>query len=182
MTQDWILRGRDWLESCQNDDGGGAKNASYENPVFKGKATSTASQTSWAFMGFAPAAISIAPACSAACGTFLYATVRWRLGGATDTARVFRAPSIEVRHVPAKLPAARARDLHQLPQRARALSELLSLLIHSFPVCGAVRPVAGDLPIAINRMRAAVTRLRPTSPTSRQRCVPSSTSCCPLRK
>ena len=22
MTEDWILRGRDWLESCQNDDGG----------------------------------------------------------------------------------------------------------------------------------------------------------------
>ncbi|PYI77068.1 MAG: squalene--hopene cyclase, partial [Verrucomicrobia bacterium] len=22
MTQDWILRGRDWLESCQNNDGG----------------------------------------------------------------------------------------------------------------------------------------------------------------
>ena len=22
MTQDWIVRGRDWLESCQNDDGG----------------------------------------------------------------------------------------------------------------------------------------------------------------
>ena len=33
MTQDWILRGRDWLESCQNDDGGwGETCASYENP------------------------------------------------------------------------------------------------------------------------------------------------------
>ena len=33
MTQDWILRGRDWLESCQNDDGGwGETCGTYENP------------------------------------------------------------------------------------------------------------------------------------------------------
>jgi len=52
MTQDWILRGRDWLESCQNDDGGwGETCASYENPVVKGKGESTASQTAWALMG-----------------------------------------------------------------------------------------------------------------------------------
>ena len=52
MTQDWILRGRDWLESCQNDDGGwGETCASYENPDLKGKGGSTASQTSWALMG-----------------------------------------------------------------------------------------------------------------------------------
>jgi squalene-hopene/tetraprenyl-beta-curcumene cyclase len=52
MTQDWILRGRDWLESCQNDDGGwGETCASYENSVLKGKGDSTASQTAWALMG-----------------------------------------------------------------------------------------------------------------------------------
>ena len=52
MTQDWILRGRDWLESCQNDDGGwGETCASYENPDLKGKGPSTASQTAWALMG-----------------------------------------------------------------------------------------------------------------------------------
>ena len=52
MTQDWVLRGRDWLESCQNDDGGwGETCASYENPDLKGKGESTASQTSWALMG-----------------------------------------------------------------------------------------------------------------------------------
>jgi squalene-hopene/tetraprenyl-beta-curcumene cyclase len=52
MTQDWILRGRDWLESCQNDDGGwGETCASYENSVLKGKGESTASQTAWALMG-----------------------------------------------------------------------------------------------------------------------------------
>ena len=52
MTEDWILRGRDWLESCQNDDGGwGESCASYENPDLKGKGASTASQTSWALMG-----------------------------------------------------------------------------------------------------------------------------------
>jgi squalene-hopene/tetraprenyl-beta-curcumene cyclase len=52
MNQDWILRGRDWLESCQNEDGGwGESCASYENPHLKGKGASTASQTSWALMG-----------------------------------------------------------------------------------------------------------------------------------
>ena len=52
MTQDWILRGRDWLESCQNDNGGwGETCASYETPVLKGKGESTASQTAWALMG-----------------------------------------------------------------------------------------------------------------------------------
>jgi squalene-hopene/tetraprenyl-beta-curcumene cyclase len=52
MTQDWILRGRDWLESCQNDDGGwGETCATYENPAVKGIGESTASQTAWAVMG-----------------------------------------------------------------------------------------------------------------------------------
>lgn len=52
MTQDWILRGRDWLESCQNEDGGwGETCASYENPTLKGKGDSTGSQTAWALMG-----------------------------------------------------------------------------------------------------------------------------------
>ena len=52
MTENWILRGRDWLESCQNDDGGwGESCASYENPDLKGKGASTASQTAWALMG-----------------------------------------------------------------------------------------------------------------------------------
>ncbi len=52
MTQDWILRGRDWLESCQNEDGGwGESCASYDAPVLKGKGASTASQTAWALMG-----------------------------------------------------------------------------------------------------------------------------------
>ncbi|MEP6809510.1 MAG: squalene--hopene cyclase [Chthoniobacterales bacterium] len=52
MTKDWILRGRDWLESCQNEDGGwGETCASYDTPVLKGKGESTASQTAWALMG-----------------------------------------------------------------------------------------------------------------------------------
>jgi len=52
MTQDWILRGRDWLESCQNDDGGWGETCStYENPATKGIGNSTASQTAWAIMG-----------------------------------------------------------------------------------------------------------------------------------
>lgn len=52
MTQNWILRGRDWLESCQNDDGGwGETCASYDDPAVKGRGESTASQTAWAVMG-----------------------------------------------------------------------------------------------------------------------------------
>jgi squalene-hopene/tetraprenyl-beta-curcumene cyclase len=52
MTQDWILRGRDWLESCQNSDGGwGETCGTYENPSTKGIGESTASQTAWAIMG-----------------------------------------------------------------------------------------------------------------------------------
>ncbi len=52
MSQDWILRGRDWLESCQNDDGGwGETCASYDDTTLKGCGVSTASQTAWALMG-----------------------------------------------------------------------------------------------------------------------------------
>jgi squalene-hopene/tetraprenyl-beta-curcumene cyclase len=52
MSQDWILRGRDWLESCQNNDGGwGETCGTYENPSTKGIGESTASQTAWAIMG-----------------------------------------------------------------------------------------------------------------------------------
>jgi squalene-hopene/tetraprenyl-beta-curcumene cyclase len=52
MNQDWILRGRDWLEFCQNEDGGwGEMPDSYDNPALKGRGPSTASQTAWALMG-----------------------------------------------------------------------------------------------------------------------------------
>lgn len=52
MNEDWIVRGRNWLESCQNSDGGwGETCASYDDPALKGKGPSTASQTAWALMG-----------------------------------------------------------------------------------------------------------------------------------
>lgn len=52
MKQDWIVRGRDWLESCQNEDGGwGESCATYDDELLKGKGVSTASQTAWALMG-----------------------------------------------------------------------------------------------------------------------------------
>jgi squalene-hopene/tetraprenyl-beta-curcumene cyclase len=57
MRQDWIVRARDWLASCQNDDGGwGETCASYDDPTLKGKGPSTASQTAWALMGLIAAA------------------------------------------------------------------------------------------------------------------------------
>ena len=52
MRQPWVVRARDWLESCQNEDGGwGETCASYDDPHLKGKGTSTPSQTAWALMG-----------------------------------------------------------------------------------------------------------------------------------
>jgi len=52
MNQEWVRRGRDWLESCQNEDGGwGETCESYNFPSLKGRGPSTASQTAWAVMG-----------------------------------------------------------------------------------------------------------------------------------
>jgi squalene-hopene/tetraprenyl-beta-curcumene cyclase len=52
MDQEWIRRGRDWLESCQNDDGGwGETPETYNFPSLKGLGPSTPSQTAWAVMG-----------------------------------------------------------------------------------------------------------------------------------
>ena len=62
MGQPWIVRARDWLESCQNEDGGwGETCASYDDPHCKGKGPSTASQTAWALMGLIAAADPTAP-------------------------------------------------------------------------------------------------------------------------
>jgi squalene-hopene/tetraprenyl-beta-curcumene cyclase len=47
-----IERGASWLASCQNHDGGwGETCRSYDDPAFKGKGVSTASQTAWALIG-----------------------------------------------------------------------------------------------------------------------------------
>ena len=130
MTQDWILRGRDWLESCQNDDGGwGETCATYENSVLKGKGESTASQTAWALMGICACGDLDRPSVQRGLRYLLVdTTARWRLGRAANYRDRFPAGLLsEVRHVPAKFPAARAGDLCQLSQRARALSEFLSL-------------------------------------------------------
>ncbi|CAN5628502.1 squalene--hopene cyclase [soil metagenome] len=52
MEEEWVRRGRDWLESCQNDDGGwGETCESYNFPALKGRGPSTPSQTAWALMG-----------------------------------------------------------------------------------------------------------------------------------
>jgi squalene-hopene/tetraprenyl-beta-curcumene cyclase len=57
MRQDWVVRARDWLVSCQNEDGGwGETAASYDDPHLKGKGPSTPSQTAWALMGILAAA------------------------------------------------------------------------------------------------------------------------------
>ena len=52
MNQSWLLKARDWLESVQQEDGGwGERCNTYDDPVFKGRGPSTASQTAWAVMG-----------------------------------------------------------------------------------------------------------------------------------
>lgn len=62
MCQDWILRGLNWLESCQNADGGwGETPATYENPKLKGQGESTPSQTAWALMGIIAASNHLNP-------------------------------------------------------------------------------------------------------------------------
>jgi len=52
MNQPWLLKACDWLESVQHEDGGwGERCNTYDDPVFKGQGSSTASQTAWAVMG-----------------------------------------------------------------------------------------------------------------------------------
>ena len=52
MNQPWLLKARAWLESVQHEDGGwGERCNTYDDPVFKGRGPSTASQTAWAVMG-----------------------------------------------------------------------------------------------------------------------------------
>ena len=52
MTEPWLLKAREWLESVQHEDGGwGERCNTYDDPVFKGQGPSTATQTAWAVMG-----------------------------------------------------------------------------------------------------------------------------------
>jgi len=52
MKEPWLMRARGWLESVQHGDGGwGERCNTYDDPVFKGRGPSTASQTAWAVMG-----------------------------------------------------------------------------------------------------------------------------------
>jgi squalene-hopene/tetraprenyl-beta-curcumene cyclase len=52
MDEEWLQRGRLWLESVQLEDGGwGERCNTYDDPIYKGQGPSTASQTAWAVMG-----------------------------------------------------------------------------------------------------------------------------------
>jgi squalene-hopene/tetraprenyl-beta-curcumene cyclase len=52
MSEDWLQRGKAWLESVQLEDGGwGERCNTYDDPIYKGQGPSTASQTAWAVMG-----------------------------------------------------------------------------------------------------------------------------------
>lgn len=52
MRQDHVRRAISWLTSCQNPDGGWGETChTYEDPLCRGVASSTASQTAWALLG-----------------------------------------------------------------------------------------------------------------------------------
>ncbi|HTV61840.1 MAG TPA: squalene--hopene cyclase [Verrucomicrobiae bacterium] len=52
MGEEWLQRGRLWLESVQLADGGwGERCNTYDDPIYKGQGPATASQTAWAVMG-----------------------------------------------------------------------------------------------------------------------------------
>jgi squalene-hopene/tetraprenyl-beta-curcumene cyclase len=52
MSERWLQKAGQWLESVQHEDGGwGERCNTYDDPVFKGQGASTASQTAWAVMG-----------------------------------------------------------------------------------------------------------------------------------
>lgn len=52
MTAPWAQKAADWIEACQNADGGwGELPESYEDATRKGRGPSTPSQTAWALMG-----------------------------------------------------------------------------------------------------------------------------------
>ena len=52
MNEDWLQRGKAWLQSVQLEDGGwGERCNTYDDPIYKGQGPSTASQTAWAVMG-----------------------------------------------------------------------------------------------------------------------------------
>ena len=49
---DALTRARAWLEAHQNDDGGWGEDVrSYDDPAWRGRGSSTPSQTAWALMG-----------------------------------------------------------------------------------------------------------------------------------
>ncbi len=130
MTQDWILRGRDWLESCQNNDGGwGETCGTYENPSTKGIGESTSSQTAWAIMGIC------------ACGDLdrpsIQRGLRYLLrsqnpDGSWDEEQITGTGFPGVFYLKYDMyrqnfPTAGSRNVHELPQRSRHLRRLLSL-------------------------------------------------------
>jgi squalene-hopene/tetraprenyl-beta-curcumene cyclase len=52
MNEEWLQRGKKWLEGVQHPDGGwGERCNTYDDPIYKGQGPSTASQTAWAVMG-----------------------------------------------------------------------------------------------------------------------------------
>ncbi len=131
MTQDWILRGRDWLESCQNDDGGwGETCATYERPAMEHRiANGLGSDGNLRLRRSGtvehPARFTVL-AELAKIGRFVERTAHHRHG---IPGRLL----FEIRFLSAEFPAARSCYLSELPQRPWASAGFLSLRYLIFP-------------------------------------------------
>jgi len=107
MTQDWILRGRDWLESCQKRRRRlGAKRVPHTNILRpKEKGESTASQTSWAIMGICACGDLNRPSVQRGFAFIFFSTQQgdgsWN-EPQINRHRFPRGVLLKIRHVPAK--------------------------------------------------------------------------------
>ena len=122
MNQPWLLKARDWLESVQHEDGGwGERCNTYDDPVFKGRGPSTASQTAWAVMGLCAFDDPDNPALKRGI-EYLIRTQNpdgsWTEHG-NHRHRFPEGVLFEIRHLPQRLAAAGVRHLSQNPRTRR---------------------------------------------------------------
>ena len=139
MNEDWLQRGRAWLESVQRDDGGwGERCNTYDDPVFKGQGPSTASQTAWAVMGLCAFDDPENPALKRGIEYLVPHPESRRLVDGTRNHRHRFPESVlsEIRHVPQRLAAA-------------GLGQLIGKSSRAKMVDGQPHPSMGNTPAAI---------------------------------
>ena len=123
MNQDWILRGLNWLESCQNS----RRRLGRDRPPpttirkLKGQGESTPSQTAWALMGIIAASSHVRPEHPRRRRVSRHHAERRRLvdRGPHHRHRLPEGVLSEVRHVPEQLAAAGPGRFQRLAGRDR---------------------------------------------------------------